>query len=126
MMTKRGQRFPHTISYRLTDEDYLKLEQEINETTLTPHDWCRMAALEKLNVQHGLTRNERLLFEQVARIQYLLGQGFRLLADDKLGIEEWNTIRTYAKEKVAVIADNALADFSSRREIARRSTGSDT
>jgi len=34
-MTKNAPRFPHTISYRLTDEDFLKLEHEVNETGLT-------------------------------------------------------------------------------------------
>ena len=46
-MTKKGLRFPHTISYRLTDEDFLKLEREVNKTDLTPHDWCRLVVLDR-------------------------------------------------------------------------------
>ncbi|MDQ3665790.1 MAG: hypothetical protein M3410_04160 [Acidobacteriota bacterium] len=121
-MIKKGRRFPHTISYRLTDEDYLKLEQEVNKTNVTPHDWCREAALEKLNQGNGLSKSERILFEQFVRTHYLVANGFQLLADDKLSTEEWKKLRLFVKEKVHVIADRALADRRSRAGSEGRST----
>jgi hypothetical protein len=48
-MTKRAVNYPHTISFRLTDELWLRVEQEIAETSLTTHEWCRLAVLERLN-----------------------------------------------------------------------------
>lgn len=113
-MTKKALRFPHTISYRLTDEDYLKLEQEVNKTHLTPHDWCRLVVLDRLNQEYGLSKNERILFEQFARTQYLVANGFQLLADDNLTSEEWKKFRAFAKEKIDVISDRALAEFRSK------------
>lgn len=119
-MPKKGRRFPHTISYRLTDEDYFRLEQEVNKTSLTPHDWCRLVVLDRLNQEFGLSKNERILFEQFARTQYLVANGFQLLADDKLTSEQWKNLRAFAKEKIDVITDRALADFRSRMERTER------
>ncbi|HUE84007.1 MAG TPA: hypothetical protein VMM84_18030 [Pyrinomonadaceae bacterium] len=122
---KKNQRLLHTISFRLADEDYLKLEEEVKKTRLTPHDWCRDAALEKLNPEEGMSKNERMLFEQFLRTHYLVANGFQLLADDKLTSEEWKKFRTFAKEKVDVIAERALADFRSRRSNRRQESSPD-
>ena len=123
-MTKNGLRFPHTISYRLTDEDFLKLEQEVNKTGLTPHDWCRLVVLDKLNQEYALSKNERFLFAQVARIQYLVSIGFQMLADDKLTTEQWTKIRGFAKEKIDVLTDRTMKDFRSRTAGEGRGAGS--
>jgi len=82
MMGKSRVRFPHTISYRLTDEDYLKLQREIHDTGLTPHDWCRLVVLDRLNRDRGLSKTEEIFFEQMCRTQYLVANGFQLLADE--------------------------------------------
>ena len=103
-----GHKFPHTISYRLTDEDYLRIENEVKGTRLTPHDWCREAVLEKLNEDNGLPRSQRLIFNQVARTQYLVGLGFQLLAEDKLSPDEWKKLRSYAKNNLKVISTKVL------------------
>jgi hypothetical protein len=98
-----------TISYRISEESWMKIEREAEKTGETPHQWGRSAALEKLNDEHGLSRNERILFEQFARGQYLITQGFQLLADDKLTGEEWMKYRGYADQRTSEIVDRALA-----------------
>ncbi|MGH9907984.1 MAG: hypothetical protein ACRD8U_20635 [Pyrinomonadaceae bacterium] len=98
-----------TISYRISEDLWLKIEREAAKTGETPHEWGRSAAVEKLSNEHGLTRNERILFEQFARGQYLITQGFQLLAEDKLTTEEWKKFRAIANERTAEIADGALA-----------------
>ena len=107
-MNVNGHKFPHTISYRLTDEDYLRVANEVKGTSLTPHDWCREVVLEKLHEDNGLTRSQRLIFNQVARTQYLVGLGFQLLAEDKLSPDEWKKLRTYAKNNLKVISTKVL------------------
>lgn len=113
-MTKREVNYPHTISFRLTDELWLRVEQEVAETALTAHEWCRLAVLEKLNDEHGLSKSERILFEQFARGQFLVTQGFQLLAEDKLTPEEWMRYRRAANERISEIADQALALHAKR------------
>ncbi len=113
-MAKRKINYPHNISFRLTDEAWVRVEQEVAKSDLTPHDWCREAALEKLNQGNGLSRSQRILFEQFVCTHYLLANGFQLLADDKLSSEEWKKLRVFVKEKVEVIAGRALADLRLR------------
>jgi hypothetical protein len=117
-MTKREVNYPHTISFRLTDEVWLRVEQEVAETALTAHEWCRLAVLEKLNRDHGLSKSERILFEQFARGQYLITQGFQLLAEDNLTVEEWKKFRAIANERIAEIAARALAIHVKRNALA--------
>ena len=113
-MSKRETNYPHTISFRLTDAAWLRIEQEVEETPLTAHEWCRLAVLEKLNRDHGLTKSERFLFEQFARGQYLVTQGFQLVADDKLTSEMWMKLRRFADERASEIVDRAIASYAKR------------
>jgi hypothetical protein len=108
--------YPHRIGYRLDDETWIKLEKVIRGTAFSPHDWCRLAALERLNTEFGLTRNERFLFEQIARTQYLVGLGFQMLADDRLIAEDWKKLRVFATEKIEVISARVLTEVQSRTD----------
>jgi hypothetical protein len=114
-MRIKGRQFPQIISYRLSVADYLRIEQEVKETTSTPNDWCREAALEKLNRGLGLSKSQRILFDQVVRAQYLIGLGLQLLADNKLTSEEWKKVRKYALENLEPIGSKAVEDLLSRR-----------
>jgi hypothetical protein len=75
-MEKRVTDYPHTISFRLTDEAWLGIQKEIAGSEVTAHEWCRKAALERLNNNDTLSKAERLLFEHFVRAQYLVTQGF--------------------------------------------------
>jgi hypothetical protein len=115
-MAKRNVRYPHTIGFRVTDETWFAIQQEISETDLTPHDWCRLVVLDRLDREYGFSKKERLLFHQVLRTQYLIAQGFHVLADNKLTTDEWKKIRGYAKEKVDYFARLALEEFQSKTD----------
>ena len=57
-----------------------------------------LAALEKLELANtDCPSNERILFEQFARGQYLITQGFQLLAENNLTAEEWKKFRAYCQ-----------------------------
>jgi hypothetical protein len=115
-MAKRNVRYPHTIGFRATDETWFAIQREILDTDLTPHDWCRMVVLDRLDRGFGLTKKERIFFEQSAAIRYLIANGFQLLADDKLTTDEWKKLRLLSKEKIDIIASRALCDFRMRIE----------
>ena len=108
-MGKRLTDYPHTISFRLTDAAWLGIQKEIAGCDLTAHEWCRKAALERLNNNYGLSKAERLLLEHFVRAQYLVTQGFQLLADDNLTGDQWKKLRTIATERAAELTDNVLA-----------------
>lgn len=108
-MGKRITDYPHTISFRLTDEAWLGIQKQIAGRDLTAHEWCRKAALERLNNNYTLSKAERLLFEHFVRAQYLVTQGFQLLAEDKLTGDQWKKLRAIATERASELADRALA-----------------
>ena len=108
-MGKRVTDYPHTISFRLTDEAWLHIQKEIAGRELTAHEWCRRTALERLNNNYALSKAERLLLEHFVRAQYLVTQGFQLLADGNLTGDQWKKLRAIATERAYELTDNALA-----------------
>src|SRR4029079_4226757 len=108
-MGKRVTDYPHTISFRLTDEAWFRIQKEIAGSDVTAHEWCRKAALERLNNNYALSKAERLLLEHFVRAQYLVTQGFQLLADDNLNGDQWKKLRAIATERASELTDNALA-----------------
>jgi hypothetical protein len=116
LMAKRNPRYPHTIGFRVTDETWFRIVQEVAGTDLTPHDWCRMAVLDRLDREYGFSKKERLLLHQIVRTQFFVAFGFQMLADDTLTTDEWKKLRNYAREKGDYLAKQALGDFRSRIE----------
>ena len=108
-MGKRVTDYPHTISFRLTDEAWFRIQKEIAGRELTAHEWCRKAALERLNNNYALSKAERLLLEHFVRAQYLFTQGFQLLADRNLLGEQWKQIRANAKNRTSELVNDVLA-----------------
>ena len=115
-MAKRDVRYPHTIGFRVTDETWLRIEQEIADTDLTAHDWCRLVVLDKLDHEYALSKNEMVLLQQVARIQWIISQGFNILAHCELTVERWGRFRDFARNNGERFAELALADFRRRAE----------
>jgi len=115
-MAKRKVNYPNTIGFRVTDETWLRIQQEIAKTDLTPHDWCRMVVLDRLDHEYGFSKKERLLFQQIVRTQFFVAYGFQMLADSNLTTEEWKKMRTYAKEKGDYLAKQSVEDFQARRD----------
>jgi hypothetical protein len=113
-MAKRNVRYPHTIGFRVTDETWFAIQQEIAETDLTPHDWCRVVVLDQLNRGVVLSKSERTLFAESARTYYLVAKAFNLLADDNLTTEELAKVRHITREKIDVIAEKALDHVRSK------------
>lgn len=115
-MAKRNVRYPHTIGFRVTDETWFAIQQEISETDLTPHDWCRLVVMERLTREVALSKNERILFSQFCRTHYLISNAFKLLAAHNLTPEEWEKIRHFAKDKIDFIAEGTLEQVRSSVE----------
>ena len=126
-VNKNCHRFPHTISFRLTDEALVRLQQKVRGTHLTIHEWCRDAALEKLDRDGEMVGDHRIIFNQLARTQYLVGLGFHLLANNQLNNQEWKKLRDYAKENLETISNRVFEDdpANKRRRLPKKSTESE-
>ena len=104
----------HIVTFRLADEQWVQLESAAQASQVKPNDWGRGLTGQTLSNEVRLRPHERLLFDQFVRTHYLVANGFQLLADDKLSPEEWKKHRLFAKDKIDLIADRALADLRSR------------
>lgn len=98
-----------TIAFRLTDEEYKQIEEAAAASGEDPNEWCRNLSLAQSNSGGGLSRNERLLYEELARLRYLVGHGFRMLAGRELSPDAWEKTTSAADQKGAQIADALLA-----------------
>jgi len=88
-----------TISYRITEEAWNEIEKRAATAGESPHQWARSALLEKLIRNDELTRADRFLFHHLVRAQYLITQGFQMLADQSLTSEAWQKLRVNAKHE---------------------------
>jgi hypothetical protein len=76
------------------------------------NNWCRRLALAQANAGHGMTKNQRLIYEEIARVRYLVGNGFRMLpGSDPMTAATWKKITADADHSYEIIA----ADLLSRR-----------
>jgi hypothetical protein len=100
------------ISFRLTDEDWFRIERAAADCGEKPTDWCRTIALETIKMPVGLTPTNRILFAQIARAGFLVENGFTLLAEDTLESEHWKRYRAYARANLESITDSALAELT--------------
>ena len=112
-MAKRQVHYPHKIGFRVTDQTWFQIQQEIAETNLTPHDWCRLVVLDGLNNEFGLSRKERYFLHQILRTQFMVGHGFDVLADDKLTVELWRKYRDYSRQNVERLVKLSSEEFQS-------------
>ena len=97
------------IAFRLTDDEYAQIESAAIATGVNPNDWCRSLALAQSDEGHGLTSNERLIYEELARVRYLVGHGFRLLAERQMTPDMWAKLTAQAEQKAAQIAEALLS-----------------
>ena len=102
------------ISFRISEEQLIEIETAAMNSGAKARDWCRTVVLERVGHQPSLTVGERLLFEQFVRSQYLVTQGFQLLAEDNLTAAEWKRFRAIATEQSSELAATALATYARR------------
>jgi len=101
-----------SIAFRLTDEEYAQAESAAMAAGDDTNNWCRRLALAQANAGHGMTKNQRLIYEEIARVRYLVGNGFRmLLGSDPMTAATWKKITADADHSYEIIA----ADLLSRR-----------
>jgi hypothetical protein len=98
------------ITFRLTSEQYEQVENAALAAGEDPNSWCRRVALVQLIDGFGLTKNDRLIYEEIARVRYLVGHGFRMLIGGQDATAEmWKKTTADADYHREVIADDLLS-----------------
>jgi len=110
MSENRETKKTRTIAFRVTDEEYAEIERVALAVGDDPNNWSRSITVTASREGSGLTKTERLLYEEIARVRYLVGNGFRLL----LGSEEATAatsrkVTAQADQRSEMIADDLLS-----------------
>lgn len=100
------------ITFRLTDEEYSQVEQAAGTSGYDPNTWCRKAAIDKSSERFALTKNEHLLYQEIALLRFLVGHGFKMLfGSDDTTASAWKKVTNQADQRTEVI----VAELLSRR-----------
>ena len=100
------------ITFRLTDDEYSRIEKAAAASGDDPNTWCRKLALTQLSEGATFTKNERLIYQEIALLRFLIGHGFKLLFSiNKDTTAAWSKLTTQADER----SDEIVAHVLSRR-----------
>jgi hypothetical protein len=95
------------ITFRVTDDEYTKLENAGLTSGFDPNNWCRHAALSCS--RNMLTINERMIYTEIALLRYLLAHGFNMLfSGDSDEASAWSEFREQAEQGVDPIFNELL------------------
>lgn len=99
-----------SITFRLTDEEYAQVEKASLGAGDDPNNWCRKAAVDKSNERIAFTKNERLLYQEIALLRFLIGHGFKLLlGSSETTAQAWKKLTTQADQKSERIVEELLS-----------------
>ena len=77
MNENKETRKSRSVTFRLTNEQYEQMENAALAGGEDLNSWCRKIALIQMSEGFGLTKNDRLLYEEMARMRYMVGHGER-------------------------------------------------
>lgn len=98
------------ITFRLTDEEYAQVEQAGLAAGDDPNNWCRQAAIDKSSEGFALSKNEHLLYQEVALLRFLVGHGFKLLLSaSDVSAAEWKKLTVQADQRSERIVEQLLS-----------------
>ena len=98
------------ITFRVTNEEYQRIEKVAAEASEDVNTWCRRMGVAASQEGSGLARNERILYGEVARLRFLVGHGFKiLLGGSQPTAPAWDKILTQVEERGDEITAGLLA-----------------
>jgi hypothetical protein len=98
------------IAFRVNDEDYAKIAKAAEAAGDEPNNWCRKVAFSQLTEGHTFTTNERLIYQEVALLRFLLGHGFKMLfSGNENTAATWKKLTAQADQKSEEIVNELLS-----------------
>jgi hypothetical protein len=105
------------IAFRLNDEEFAQIEKAAIASGEDPNTWCRKMALTQSGEGHSFTENERLIYQEIALLRFLLGHGFKqLFSRNEATAETWKKLTAQADQK----SEEIVAELLSRRGVSNR------
>jgi hypothetical protein len=99
----------HTIIFRVTDDEWQQIGAAAAVTGQEINDWSRQVTIARASQPEGMTGVERLVYEELACLRYIISHGFGLLSGNQLSGPAWEKIKTAANQKPGEIAEALLA-----------------
>jgi len=100
------------IAFRVTDEDYARIEKAASAAGDDANNWCRKATLSELSEGHTFTKNERLMYKEIALLRFLIGHAFKLFfSRNETTAASWKKLTTQADQQ----SDKIVEELLSRR-----------
>lgn len=96
------------ISFRVSEKEYERIEEAARKRNEKPNVWSRNVVLSESGKGLSMTWVDRQIYEELARVRFLLGSGFDLLSAGKLSQSEWLQLLGKAEKNPAAIADTLL------------------
>ncbi len=92
------------ISFRVTDEDWFRIERAASDCGYEPHEWCRTLALETAKMPLGINQTSAFSSGKSATI---CSSSKRFYSSRRQLVESdlWKKYRAYAKQNLTAIAD---------------------
>src|SRR5712671_4826909 len=110
MSKPNGTKKNKTIAFRLTEEEYALAEIAARAVGDETNNWVRSVVLARANTGQGMTKGQRLIYEELARVRYLAGSGFKLLFGSEPGTAaDWKKITADADQSSDIIAASLLS-----------------
>ena len=98
------------IAFRLTDDEYAQVEKTALAAGDDPNTWCRKLALTQSVEGHTFTKNERLIYQEIALLRFLIGHGFKLLfSRNEAAAAAWKQFTTQADQRSEEIVNEVLS-----------------
>jgi uncharacterized protein (DUF1778 family) len=98
------------IAFRLTDEEYGQIEKAASASGDDPNTWCRKLALAQSIEGYALTKNERLIYQEIAILRFLVGHGFKLaFGRNETAAATWKQLTVQADQQSDAIVNEVLS-----------------
>src|SRR5438309_7767853 len=110
MSESNGTKKNKTIAFRLTEEEYALAESAARAVGDETNNWVRNVVIARANTGQGMIKAQRLIYEELARVRYLAGHGFRLLfGSESVRAADWKKITADADQSSEIIASHLLS-----------------
>ncbi len=110
MDENKGTKKSRNITFRLSDETFGQVERAAEAAGDDPNSWCRKAALTQLSEVHTFTKNEYVIYREIALLRFLIGHGFKLLfSRNEASAAAWKKFTTQANQRSEEIVNHLLS-----------------
>lgn len=98
------------IAFRLTSEEFAQIERAASAVNDDPNTWCRKMALNQSTEGQTFTKNERLIYQEIALLRFLIGHGFKLLfSRSEVTAGTWKKLTMQADQRSEDIVNEVLS-----------------